>query len=292
MDFLYISFELGLLYSIVVFGIFLTFRILKFPDLTVDGSFVTGAIIGALALKMGMPAAAALFLSFAAGFSAGALTAFIHIKFGIGKILSSIISLSMLYSINLRLMNGPNLSLLNQPNILSWFKYPADHIQVIFFLFILIILIKISLDWFLNTEIGFFIRATGDNESTVQSFGVNPNFTKFLGISLGNAFVGLGGGFISQNQGFVDINMGLGIITLGVASYMLGEIVIPGNRLKQLTMAVIIGSIIYQLIINISLRFGLAGSDIKFFTSLILLILLILRLKQKKKFYGTTIPNL
>jgi putative ABC transport system permease protein len=291
MDIFYISFELGLLYSLVVFGIFLTFRILKFPDLTVDGSFVTGAAVAALALKSGIPAVPALILAFLSGFGAGSITAFLHIKIGIGRILSSIIALSMLYTINLRLMGGPNISLLNQPNVLWWLKASVNHLQVIGILLTIVILIKLALDWFLSTEIGLFIRATGENEDIVRSFGVNPSLTKFLGIGLANALVGLGGGLIAQNQGFVDINMGVGVITIGVASYMLGEVFMKTDKFYYLTAAVIFGSLLYQLIISVCLQLGLAGMDLKFFTAFIIVVLLLLKLKWGKDFYGATVSR-
>ena len=283
-DILATSLELGLFYSLAIFGVFITFRILSFPDLTVDGSFVTGAAIAALALKSGQPALVALVLGFIAGFAAGALTAWLHIKVGIGKILSGIVSLSMLYTINLRLMGRPNLSLLNQENILAWLKTPINDLLVILYLTIIVLVAKFFVDWFLKTEIGMFIRGTGDSEATVRSFGRSPNVAKFIGLSLSNAFVGLSGAFVGQYQGFVDINMGIGLIILGIAGYMVGEALMGRDTIGYLSAAVVIGSIVYQLIISISLRLGLPATDLKFITALIVVVALVAR--GTRKTYG------
>lgn len=282
-DILLTSVELGLLYALVVLGIFLTFRILNFPDLTVDGSFVTGAAVTALVIKSGLQGMTAILIGFVAGFIAGSLTAFLHIRLGIGKILSGILSLGMLYTINLRLMQGPNISLLNQPNNIELFKTPVNHLYVILFLLTIVFLVKFFTDWFLQTEFGLWIRATGDNELTARSFSVNTKLAKFVGISLSNGFVGLAGGLIAQYQGFSDINMGVGTIILGFAALMLGETLILSNKIPIVTSAIIIGAILYQLIISVALRLGLAGTDLKFVTALIVIVSLIIG-GQKKRF--------
>ena len=209
---LFISVELGLLYALVVLGVFLTFRILNFPDLTVDGSFVTGAAATAIAIQTGVPGLVAILAGFLAGFLAGSLTAFLHIRLGIWKILAGILSLSMLYTINLRLMDGPNLSLLNQENIISLLKTPINHIYTIIFLLVIVLVAKFFVDWFLQTEFGLRLRATGDNESTAQSFAINTKITKFFGVGLSNGLVGVAGGLVAQYQGFADVNMGIGVI--------------------------------------------------------------------------------
>jgi len=242
---LFTSFELGLLYALVVLGVFLTFRILNFPDLTVDGSFVTGAAATAIAIQAGVPGLVAILAGFLAGFLAGSLTAFLHIRLGIGKILAGILSLSMLYSINLRLMGGPNISLLWQENIIGWLKTPLNDINAIIFLFVIIVVAKVFIDWFLQTEFGLRLRATGDNESTAQSFAINTKTTKFFGIAISNGLVGLSGGLIAQFQGFADISMGVGVIILGFAALMLGEALTTSNKIPTIT-TVIIASHVFQ----------------------------------------------
>jgi len=277
---LFTSVELGLVYALVVLGVFLTFRILNFPDLTVDGSFVTGAASTALALQAGIPGLVAILIGFAAGFLAGSITAFLHIRLGIGKIIAGILSLSMLYTINLRLMGGPNISLLWQENIIGWLKTPANDVYVCIFLFVIVVVAKCTVDWFLQTEIGLRLRATGDNEMTAQSFAINTKTTKYIGIALSNGLVGLAGGLIAQYQGFADINMGVGVIILGFAALMLGEVLTTSNKIPSITTAIIVGAILFQVIINIALRLGLSGTDIKFVTALIVVVALVVGSKS------------
>lgn len=278
------SVELGLLYALVVLGVFLTFRILNFPDLTIDGSFVIGAAATAIAIQAGIPGIYAILFGFIAGFLGGSLTAFLHIRFGIGKILAGILSLSMLYTVNLRLMGGSNISLLNQENIISFLKAPMNHIYTIIFLLVIVLVAKLFIDWFLKTEFGLRLRATGDNEQTAQSFAINTKITKFIGIGLSNGLVGMAGGLVSQYQGFADVNMGIGIIILGLAALMLGETLLPSVRIGIITTSVIIGVIAYQFIMNLALYLGLAGTDLRFVTALIVVVALVVR-NNKKHFY-------
>jgi putative ABC transport system permease protein len=286
------SIELGLLYAPAVLGVFLTFRILNFPDLTVDGSFVSGAAASAIAIRYGIPGIPALGIGFIAGLLGGCLTAFLHTRLKIGKILSGILSVSMLYTINLRLMRGPNVSLLNEGGIIGFFSAPMNHLLVIIFLLLIVILTKLFIDWFLQTEFGLFLRATGDNESTAKSFSINTNVTKFIAISLSNGLVGLSGALIAQFQGFADINMGVGSVVLILAALMLGETIIYNNKVSTTTLTIIVGSILYQLIINIALRLGLGGSDLKFITAVIVITALVMGNNKKKiSFYGKKIFN-
>lgn len=272
---LYTSIELGLLYAPVVLGVFLTFRILNFPDLTVDGSFVTGAAAAAIAVSYGLPGIAALGIGFIAGMLGGCLTAFLHTRLHIGKILSGILALSMLYTVSLRLMQGPNISLLNKTQTIGLFHAPMNHILIILFLLTIVFLIKLFIDWFLQTEFGLTLRATGDNESTAKSFSININRTKFIGIVLSNGFVGLAGGLLAQFQGFSDINMGGGTIILALAALMLGETIIFNSKISTATFAIILGAIFYELIINFALQLGLPGTDLKFITAMIVIIALL-----------------
>jgi putative ABC transport system permease protein len=285
-DIIFTSVELGLLYALVVLGVFLTFRILNFPDLTVDGSLVTGAAATTIAIQSGVPGIVAILFGFIAGFAAGSLTAFLHIRLGIGKILAGILSLSMLYTINLRLMNSPNLSLLNQENIIGAFKAPINHIYAIILLLVIVLIAKFFVDWFLQTEFGLRLRATGDNELTSQSFAINTKVTKFFGVGISNGLVGVAGGLIAQYQGFADINMGIGTIILGLAALMLGEALVSNERIGIITALIIVGAILYQLIINFALRLGLAATDLKFVAALIVVIALVIGKNKKYLAYG------
>ncbi len=279
------SIELGLLYALVALGVFLTFRILNFPDLTVDGSFVAGAAATAIAIHIGAPGLIAILFGLLAGFIAGGLTALLHIQLGIGKILAGILSLSMLYSINLRFMGGPNISLLWQDNIISWLKTPLNDIHVIIFLFAVVAMTKVFIDWFLQTEFGLRLRATGGSEATSQSFAINTKTTKFFGIAISNGLVGLSGGLIAQYQGFADISMGVGVIILGFAALMLGEALTRSNKIPTITTAIILGSILFQAIINLALRLGLSGTDLKLVTAIIVVIALVVGSNEKHLVY-------
>lgn len=283
---IFTSVELGLLYALVVLGVFLTFRVLNFPDLTVDGSFVTGAAATAIALQNGISGIIAVLIGFVAGFIAGSLTAFLHVRLGIGKILAGILSLSMLYTINLRLMSGPNISLLNRENIIGLLKAPVNHIYTIIFLLLVVVIAKLFVDWFLQTEFGLRLRATGDNEMTAQSFAINTKITKFFGVGLSNGLVGLAGGLIAQYQGFADVNMGIGSIILGLAALMLGEALIYSERIGIITTSIIVGAILYQLIINFALQLGLAATDLKFVAAFIVVIALVVGNNKKYLAYG------
>ncbi len=280
-DIFFTSAELGLMYALVVLGVFLTFRILNFPDLTIDGSFVTGAAATAIAITSGIPGLIAVFIGFVAGFLCGSLTVFLHTKLGIVKILAGILSLSMLYTINLRVMKGSNVSLLNRENIIDLFKTPTNHIYVVLLLLTIVLMVKFFIDWFLQTEFGLQLRATGASETTAQSFAINTKITKFFGVGISNGLVGIAGGLIAQYQGFADINMGIGTIVLGLAALILGEALVSSNKIQIITAAVIIGAILYQLIINLALRMGLAGTDLKFVTALIVVIALVVRSNKK-----------
>lgn len=286
-----VTFQLGLMYCVVLFGVFLNLRVLNFPDLTIGASFVTGAAVAAVLTRVGMPPVISLFGASAGGFLAGTLTAFLHTKVGIGKILSGLISLGMLYTINLRIMGSPNLSLLNLPNILWWLGPSATLLESIIFLIVLVLFLKLSLDWFLHTEIGLFIRAIGDNEKVPMTFAVNPNVIKFIGITVGNALVGFGGGIVAQNQGYADINMGAGVVIFGLAAYLLGQTILSSNKIFFATAAVIIGSITYQFVINIALRIGLAGTDLQLVTSLMVVVAILIRTKWKTNTNETTISR-
>jgi putative ABC transport system permease protein len=265
------STELGLLFGLVALGLFVSFKILRFPDLTVDGSFVSGAAATALTIRIGLDGGTALLCGLGAGLVAGGLTAILHVGFKINKILAGILSLGILYSINLRLMHGPNLSLLNQERVLKVFDAPLNDFFVISLLIAVYFAAKFAVDWFLQTKIGLQLRATGDSESTARSLGVNTNTSKIIGIVIANGFVGLAGGLVAQYQGFADIGMGTGTIVLGLAALLLGEVLITRKKIPLATLAVVVGSIAYQIVINVALRLGLPGTDLKLVTALLVI---------------------
>lgn len=268
------SLEIGLIFAIASLGIYLTFNILNFPDLTADASFVTGAAVTAALVQNDFPIYLTMATSILAGMLAGTLTALIHIKFGVQKILAGIIALAMLYTINLRIMMSPNISLLNSENILSFFKIDSSvYIKILGLLFF-VLLVKYFIDRFLQTEVGLQLRAVGDNEHTAKNFRINVDRSKMILLAISNGLVALAGCLFAQDTGFADINMGMGIIILGLAGIMIGSIFIRNRKISTITICIILGSIVYQLIVNVALRLGLQPTDLKFIMGIIILLTL------------------
>lgn len=269
---------LGLIYGLMVLGVFLTFRILDFPDLTVDGSITLGAAVAASLIVLGVNPVAATLAAPLAGAAAGFVTGSLHAKFSIPPLLAGILTMIGLYSINLRVMGGrPNVPLLREAGIFDYFvRFGVSSRHSAFLLSLLvIILFGFLLYYFLNTEIGYALRATGDNEAMVRSLGVNSGNIKILGVTLANGLVALGGAFLAQYQGFSDISMGIGMIIAGLASVIMGEVILGSPSLKIRIIAVIAGSVLYRTVIALVLRLGFQANDLKLFTAVIVTIALI-----------------
>ncbi|MGZ9584826.1 ABC transporter permease [Paenibacillus marinisediminis] len=272
------SLELGLLYALMALGVYLTFRILDFPDLTVDGSFTTGGAIAALCISNGVNPMIGTLLAFIGGGIAGALTGIIHTKGRINPLLSGILMMIALYSINLRIMGKANIGLLNKETILTPLSGGFTFVIVMgLFAFG----VKLLLDWFLRTEIGLALRATGDNSRMVRSFGVHTHMTIILGVSLSNALVALSGALIAQYQGFADIQSGVGMIVIGLASVIIGEAIFGHKTIARTTLAVLLGAVLYRLIIAIALQMELNATDLKLLTSVIVIFALTLPMVQR-----------
>ncbi|MBO8164180.1 MAG: ABC transporter permease [Brevibacillus sp.] len=264
-------------------GVYLTFRILNFPDLTVDGSFTTGGALAATMIAAGyhplLSTAAAMFLGGLAGFVTGVL----HTKGKINALLAGILSMIALYSVNLRIMGKANVPLLGEETLFSGIAdFFADYLPflkavgIIVTMALFVLVVKWIVDWFLHTEIGLAIRATGDNERMIRSFSTNTDNTKIIGLSLSNGLVALSGALMAQYQGFSDVNMGIGMIIIGLASVIIGEALFGHSTIFRATLAVIGGAIIYRVIIAIALRIEwLEASDMKLITALIVVIALI-----------------
>lgn len=280
----------GFLYAIAVFGIVISFRMMNFPDLTVDGSFTLGAAVLAKLLSSGQSIYFSLFIVAVSGFLAGATTAFLNRKLGISKILSGILIMLILYSVNLRIMGKANISLLRINTIFSPFEKLDNSITQLFLLGIAIIFL-VALCYFSMTKIGLFIRATGDNEFMVRSQGVNTDWVYMLGIGLANTLVAFAGGMVAQSQGFADVNMGIGLIITVLAALIIGESIlsliinISRKVLKTKTrqhlnlpwpifggfFAALLGSFLYFLIIAICLQLGLPPTDLKLATGILVI---------------------
>lgn len=272
------AFEFGLLYGVVALGVYLTFRVLNFPDLTVDGSLTTGAATAATALMSGWPPLMATAAGFVTGFIAGMITGLLHTKGKIDGLLAGILTMIALWSVNLRIMGGANVPLLRTDNLftplrdtglLGTWAGPAILAVAVGILGLIVI-------WFLNTDIGLSLRSTGDNGPMVQSFGVSTDFTKILTISLSNGFVGLAGALIAQYQGFADISMGIGLIVIGLASVILGQAIFGQRRVWLAVLAVIVGAIAYRLIIFAALRVGLDPNDMKAISAILVVVAMLL----------------
>nr|WP_301539653.1 ABC transporter permease [Paenibacillus sp. NEAU-GSW1] len=266
---------MGLLYSLMALGVYITFRILDFPDLTVDQSFTTGAGVAAVLITNGVSPWVASIAAFCAGGIAGMLTGLLHTKGKINGLLAGILMMIALYSINMRIMDKPNIGLLGTDNVFS-------SIKVLYLMPIVVIIIKVLLDLFFKTDIGLSLRATGDNERMIRSFGTNTDTTKIIGIALSNALVALSGSFVAQQGGFADITMGVGMIVIGLASVIIGEALFGGKTIFRATIAVILGSIVYRIIIGLAYQSNfLDVSDLKIITAVIVIIALVFPSMQK-----------
>ncbi|HLS73602.1 MAG TPA: ABC transporter permease [Actinomycetaceae bacterium] len=270
--------ELGLIYAVMALGVYLTFRILNFPDLTVDGSFTTGAATAAILIVGGVHPALATLAAGVAGLAAGVITGLLHTKGQINPLLAGILTQIGLYSINLRIMDGPNVPLLRHDTIITPLR---DHgllggAAAIAIFGALAIVVKLLLDWFLHTDVGLALQATGDNEEMIRSFGVNTDRTKILGLALSNGLVGLSGAIVAQYQGFADIGMGIGLIIAGLASVILGQAVFGARVIVISTLAVALGSVLYRIAIQLALTWGLDANDMKLMSAVIVILALIL----------------
>ncbi len=281
--------EQGLVYGLMAIGVYLTFRILDFPDLTVDGSLPMGASITAVALTSGINPFIALLLSSGGGFLAGAVTAILNTKLKVLHLLASILTMIALYSINIRIMDGPNISLLGVETVfdpLAKLGIPSHLASTVAFAGIAII-VTIGIIWFLFTELGLALLATGDNPQMITSQGVNTHTTIILGVGISNAMVALSGSLIAQNQGAADVNMGVGTIVAGLASVIVGETVFGDKTIPRAIVAVFLGSIVYRLAIALALGlefggFSVSPSDLNLITAILVIISLTAPAIKKK----------
>lgn len=270
--------ELGLLYAVMALGVYLTFRVLDFPDLTVDQSFTTGAATTAMIILGGGSPWLATAAGFVTGALAGLITGLLHTKAHINGLLAGILTMTALYSVNLRVMDGrANLSLLREDTIftpLAELGVQGTWIGIALFL-LGVAVVKVLLDWFLYTDAGLAVQATGDNPDMIRSLGVNTDHQKILGLCLSNGLVGLAGSFVAQYQGFADIGMGIGLIVVGLASVILGQGLFGSRTVVVATLAVVLGSVVYRLVITVALQAGLNPSDMKLISAVLVVLALV-----------------
>ena len=233
---LYGAVELGLLYALMALGVFITFRILNFPDLTVDGSFATGGAVAAIMISNGYSPWLATIVAFVSGLAAGACTGLLHTKGKVNGLLSGILMMMALYSINMRIMGKPNVSLLNVDTVFT-------SVSPVVLMLIVVIVVKLLFDAFLRTDMGLALRATGDNPRMIRSLGANTDNSTILGVSLSNGLVAISGALVAQQSGFADISMGVGMIVIGLASVIIGEAIFGTGSVFRATLAAVLGSI-------------------------------------------------
>ena len=268
--------EQSLVFAIMVLGVYISFRILNFPDMTVDGTFPLGAAISAKLLTLGVNPYLTLLVALVAGAVAGAVTGLIHVKLKVKDLLAGILVMTALYSVNLRVMGKSNIPLFEEDNIFN------TEYSMMITIVVLILISKFLLDYLLKTKFGFALKALGDNENLIVSLGLNEEKYKIYGLMIANAFVAFSGAVLAQYQGFADVGMGTGIIVIGLASIIIGDTLFGKRRRFAGTTIVIIGSILYRGVIAVTLSMGMDASDLKLITSVIVIVILCIQ-KQKDK---------
>lgn len=274
--------EEGLLFSIVSMGVYITYKILDFPDLSVDGTYPLGAAITAILLINGVNPWLAIIISAVGGAIAGGITAFLHVKLKISNLMSGILVMIALYSVNLRIMGRSNTPLFSTNTI-----FKNANLKSIFIIIIMVVICKIIIDTFLKTKRGFLLIAVGDNEQLVSSLGINKNGVKVLGLMISNGLVGMAGAIQAQKYGYADVTMGQGIVVMGLATVVIGITIFCKLSLLKCTTLSILGAIIYKVAIAIALKVNFNPNDLKLITAIIVIIALasnngIFKFKNKK----------
>lgn len=296
--------EEGLIYAILALGVYITYKILDFPDLSVDGTFPLGAAVTAMLILRGVPPVLTLILAFLAGAMAGCVTGFIHVKLRVRDLLSGIIMMTALYSINLRIAGKANLPIFSKDTIFDNALLDAvipetlNSFRVVLILLVITLICKLLLDLYLNTRSGYLLRAVGDNDVLVTSLAKDKGMVKLLGLAIANGFVALAGCVYCQQKGFFEISTGTGAIVIGLANVIIGtklfkNLRLPGrtspeNGMKRprgmkATTAVILGSLVYRSCVALAISLGMAASDLKLVTSVLFLIILVMSNRKGKK---------
>ena len=279
--------EIGLIFALVALGVFISFRLLRFPDLTVDGSFPLGGAVCAVLITSGYSPLVATIGATLAGAAAGLITGWLNVKLKIMDLLASILMMIALYSVNLRIMGGPNIPLINDPTLFNQLQPSGmeDYVFRPLLLAVIVILTKLAMDWFFLTERGLAIRATGTNARMARAQGINTGAMVLLGMAVSNALVAVAGALFAQTQGGSDISMGIGTIVIGLAAVIVGESILPSRKLIYATLAVIIGAIAYRFFIALALNsdfIGLKAQDLNLVTAVLVTIALVIpQLKRK-----------
>lgn len=275
--------EIGLLYSLVSLGVYLTFRAINFPDLTVDGTFPLGAAVAATLLVNGAHPVLATLAALCAGGIAGFITGYLHVRWHILGLLAGILTMTALYSVNLRIMGRPNIALLSEPTLFSYFT--GNHV-VLCTLLLMTIGVLYLLYRFLGSQFGLALRGTGINPRVSPSYGINIGSMTLIGLAISNGLVALAGALFAQAHGFADISLGTGTLITGLASVIIGENLLPKHRLGFVLMACVLGSILYRLAIALALNSqfgGLQAQDLNLITAVLVVIAMLVP-KIRKNF--------
>ena len=276
--------SLGLLWSVLALGVYITFRVLNIADLSVEGTFPLGAAVAAALIDKGAAPLAAVSAAAAAGMIGGALTGLMHTKLKIPALLAGILTMIGLYSVNLRVMGKANISLLGMDTMYSRMEEMglSKEVAVLAAGVLVVAVIAALMYWFFGTEVGMSIRATGQNPQMIRAQGVNTHHTILLGLILGNALVAISGALIAQNNGFADVGMGIGTIVIGLASVIIGEVLFGARSFKNSLIAVVLGSIVYRAVIAAVLKLGMSPNDLKLLTAVLVALALSLPLMKEK----------
>jgi putative ABC transport system permease protein len=275
--------ETGLIYGLVAFGIYISFRVLDFPDLTVDGSFPLGAAVAAVLILGGWNPWLATLMAVFAGMAAGAVTALLNVKLNILNLLASILTMIALYSVNLRIMGSPNLALLYEGTVVTWWEaqFAADNYYMApVALFLVVAVVVLLLLWrFMKSEMGLSMRATGANPRMARAQGIATGGMIILGVALSNGLVGMAGALFAQSQGAADVTMGVGVIVIGLASLIGGEALVTPRSVLRALIACVVGAIVYRLAIAFALNadmLGLQAQDLNLITAVLVTLAIVL----------------
>lgn len=271
MNIVWSSIEQGLIYAVLAMGVYLTFKILNIADMSVEGSFPFGALVSAGLLTMGVHPLLATLMAFIAGMLPGLIASSISIKVKVNSLLAGILTMTMFYSINLKVNGKPNVPIPNAVNIFNLINTGNKYADKIIILLIIVMVIKLTLDWFFTTKAGYMMITTGDNPDLVVSLGESPNKYRLMGTVLANALVALSGSLFAQSTKFADTQMGIGSLVIALASLIIGDTMFRNTKLKGTSKA-IIGAIIYKIIGAVALELGLEATDLKLVNALIVII--------------------
>lgn len=283
--------EIGIIFGLVAMGVYITFRVLDFPDLTVDGSFTLGAATTATMIVSGFNPYLSTLIGTLAAASAGIVTAWLNLRFNILHLLASILTMTALYTINLRVMGKPNVSLIMEPTMLTPFEglgIPAMYLKVIFVATFAIIA-GLLVAWFLYTQYGLAMRAVGSNKRMAQANGIVVNEKVYVGLALSNGLVGLAGALFAQTNGFADSTMGIGTIVVGLAAVIIAESLLGSRSMLIIVLGCILGSILYRVAVSMALNadfLGFQASDLNLLTAILVTLALVfpkLRSEYKAK---------